>query len=195
MCFFWQNFTKWQILRGLFNTPLLLKGLDASGLPNFKPHDLWLAAILMTPSTKIVKGSILSILVQSKVFSSFMDVVMQLLHIHCHHLTFSIFLKLCSCLSPTSHLSILPSSYVLLLWFIGFVLCNKQRRFLPLHELWLGNASIIVCGGKHGKEWHEDFCLHGMGVECFGSRFKMELKNNHKYFLLFPNLQGSYKDA
>jgi hypothetical protein len=45
------------------HTFVTLKGLDAFGSLNFKPHELGLAAISMIPSTKIVKGCILYILV------------------------------------------------------------------------------------------------------------------------------------
>jgi hypothetical protein len=74
---------------------------------------------------EIMKGLILSIFMQPNFSFSFMDVVEQLLHIHCHCFTLSIFFKLCSCLSPASHPFMSPSPYILLLWFTSSTLCNK----------------------------------------------------------------------
>ncbi len=58
----------------------------------------------------------------------------------------------------------------------------------------LGVQTLLCVVESNGKEWHENLCLHGMGVQCVGSGFKMEFENNSKYFFLLPKstrfLQG-----
>ncbi len=63
--FFWgQNFTKWQTSRGLFDMPLFKsKDRDASNSPDFKTHNLRLAAISTAPLEEIAEGSIPTVLV------------------------------------------------------------------------------------------------------------------------------------
>jgi hypothetical protein len=48
----------------------------------------------------------------------------------------------------------------------------------------LGVQTLLCVVESNNKEWHEDLCLHGMGVQCVGNGLKMEFGNNNKYFLL-----------
>ncbi len=52
-----------------------LKGLDASKLLDFEPHNLGLTTISIAPSMEIVEGLILSIFMLPNFSFSFMDVV------------------------------------------------------------------------------------------------------------------------
>ncbi len=38
--------------------------------------------------------------------------------------------------------------------------------------------TLLCVVESNGKEWHEDLCLHSMGVQCVGSRSKMEFGNS-----------------
>jgi len=113
-----------------------------------------------------------------------MDVVRQLLHIDCHHLTFSIFIKLLAAfLQPPIFLY----CFLLTFYYCGSqVLCYVVNRKDCCHYVsyGLGVQTLLCVVESNSKEWHEDLCLHGMGVQCVGSGLKMEFGNNNKYFLL-----------
>ncbi len=58
-----------------------------------------------------------------------------------------LFIRVWSCLSPTSHPFILPPPYILLLWFTIFVLCNKHKRLPPSFNK---VESFVLCN-KHKR--------------------------------------------
>jgi hypothetical protein len=42
----------------------------------------------------------------------------------------------------------------------------------------LGVQTLLCVVESNGNEWHEDFCLHSMGIQCVEGESKMEFRNN-----------------